>query len=212
MVKLTKNELQQVLPEVRTAYRLLYFYQNRVLGMVQYIADTLGWRFAGGWSKFSNASPRDGKGTLENWAWDWLNMYHYEFHFGERTVAGQWLAVSVFLQSDTGFYDQPGADKEAPVTFAPVAVSATRLQFLIGRNLWHSDVADEFTKTNPQTCDDYVQIHGERDGQAGLLIVKSFPLEELADEVSIRARLWELVSYCQANGIPELNMALGTGL
>lgn len=212
MVKLTKEELQRVLPEVRAAYRLLYFYQDRVLGTVQYIADTLGWRFAGGWSKFSNVSPRDGKGSLESWAWDWLNMYHYEFHLGERMVAGQWIAISVFLQSDTGFYDQPGADEVAPATFAPVAISATRLQFLIGRNLWHSDVAAEFAETKTSACRDYVRIHGEREGRAGLLIVKSFPLEELADEAAIRARVLELVSYCQANGISELNMVTGNGL
>ena len=211
MVKLTKEELQQVLPEVRAAYRLLYFYQNRVLGTVQYIADTLGRRFAGGWSKFSDVCPRDGKGSLENWAWDWLNMYHYEFHLGDQAVEDQWIRLSVFLQSDTGFYDRPGADELAPATFAPVEESATRLKFLVGRNLWHGSVAEEFAKTNAKACNDYVRIEGEQDGKAGFLIVKSFPLEEFADEVAIRARLQELVSYCRTNGIPELDLAAGNG-
>jgi hypothetical protein len=207
VTRLTKEQLQLILPEVRAAYRLLYFYQDRVLGTVQYITDKLGLRYAGGWSTFSNVTPRDGKGSLENWSWDWLNMYHYQFYLGEREADGQRIAISVFVQSDTGFYDRSDAEETDPTTFAPVEQSATRLQFLIGRNLWHPAVAEEFAKTYTSACNDYVVLTGKAEGKEGMLIVKSFPLEEFADEIAIQERLKELVNYCNANGIPELSLA-----
>ena len=173
---------------------------------MQYITEKLGLRYAGGWSKFSDVSPRDGKGSLDSWAWDWLNMYHYEFHLGERHVDGQWIAISVFVQSDTGFYDRADAEKTKPTTFAPVEQSATRLQFLIGRNLWHTPMAKEFAETHSSTCNEHI-IPGETDGKEGILLVKSFPLEEFTDEGAIRERLKELVAFCNANGIPELALA-----
>ena len=200
------------MPDVRAAYRLLYFYQDRVLGTVKYITERLGLRYEGGWSKFSDVTPRDGKGSLDKWSWDWLNMYHYEFHLGERKVQGQRIAISVLVQSDTGFYDRPDAKKTKPATFAPVGESATRLQFMIGRNLWHTDVAEKFSKTMTSTCDDYVIITGETEGKAGIMIVKSFPLEDFADEMAIWERLTELMSYCNANGVPELALASPSGL
>lgn len=206
MTRLTTTQLQEILPDVRAAYRLLYFYQERVLGTVQYVADSLGLRYDGGYSKFSDVTPRDGYGRLDNWAWDWLNMYRYEFNFKGWEIAGKQLDVSIFVQSDTGFYDRLDADQTRPDTFAKVEQSATRLQFLIGSNLWHSAVAAEFALTQRSSCTDYTILTDDAT-PGGLLIVKAFPLEEFADERAIDQRLMELVTFCTANGIPELNLA-----
>ncbi|RPD44132.1 hypothetical protein DNI29_22310 [Hymenobacter sediminis] len=212
MTRLTKEQLQRTLVDVRAAYRLLYYYQDRVLGTVQYIVDRLGLSYAGGWSSFSNVAPRNGKGSLDNWAWDWLNMYHYEFHLGSREIDGHRIAVSVILQSDTGFYDQPTAEPTNPATFASVEASVTRLQFMIGRDLWHPAVAAEYAKTRSKACDDYVILEGQMDGKSGTLIVKSFLLEEFVDEITIRERLIEVTNYCNTHGIPELALASSTGM
>lgn len=210
MPRLTTAQLQEILPEVRAAYRLLYFYQERVLGTVQYVADRLGLLYNGGYSKFSNVTPRDGYGHLDNWAWDWLNMYHYEFNFKRRELNGNQVDVSIFVQSDTGFYDQPDADPTRLDTFAKVEQSATQLQFLIGSNLWHSAVAAEFALTQRSSCTDYT-ILTDAATPGGLLIVKAFPLEDFANERAIDQRLTELVNFCTANGIPGLHLATPAG-
>ena len=75
------QNIKDTLQEARKAYRFLYDYQKRILDLVSYIGGKYGFRYRGGYSKFSNSSPRDGKGNLGNWAWDWLNLYFYEFNF-----------------------------------------------------------------------------------------------------------------------------------
>lgn len=210
MSQLTKAQLQEILPDVRAAYRLLSLYQARVLGTVQHIANKLGLAYNGGYSKFSDVTPRDGYGRLDNWAWDWLNMYHYEFNFKSWESAGKELHLSVFIQSDTGFYDRPNAIVNQLDTFASVEASATRLQFLVGSNLWHSAVAKEFALTQRSSCTEYTLLT-DANTPGGLLIVKSFPLEEFSDEQAIDHCLTELVTFCNANGIPELRLAAALG-
>jgi len=68
MSELTKEEFAAVTLDVRKAYRLLYLFQERVLGTVKFIAEQLDCKYGGGWSCFSNVTPRDGKGSLDNWA------------------------------------------------------------------------------------------------------------------------------------------------
>ncbi|MDC7218749.1 MAG: hypothetical protein PQJ59_02350 [Spirochaetales bacterium] len=72
--KIDQKELNKALLEVRKAYRIIYEYQKRVLDLVKYISKSLGYQYAGGWSKFSSPSPKNGKGSLDNWAWDWLRF------------------------------------------------------------------------------------------------------------------------------------------
>ena len=68
------NNLNQSLIEVRKAYRILFDYQSRILDLISYIAGKTQFNYNGGYSKFSNSGPRDGKGKLNFWAWDWLNF------------------------------------------------------------------------------------------------------------------------------------------
>jgi hypothetical protein len=81
---MTPSDFENALIDVRKAYRLLYLYQRRVMDLVQFIGDSLTFRYAGGWSWFSDNTPKGGKGSLENWAWDWINMYFYEFNFSAK--------------------------------------------------------------------------------------------------------------------------------
>ncbi len=99
-----KNNTKELLIEVRKSYRLLYQYQKRILDLVDYIGKKYGLNYNGGYPKFSGVTPRNGSGNLNLWAWDWLNMYYYEFHFSHKKSGNDTLFFSVFLLNDNGFF------------------------------------------------------------------------------------------------------------
>jgi len=198
--KISTLEVENILIDVRKAYRLLYDYQRKVLDLMKYIGVLTSRRYEGGWCKFSQPSPRDGKGSLDNWAWDWLNLYTYEFWFGNKKINGNEIQLSVWLVSDTGFHDANSKDAESIETFSTVEDSATRLVFVIGKNTWHRSFNDFIPNNLKKDALEYV-----RKNEKGTLLVKSFNLSGFINADETRNRLQEIVSFCNANGIPEFN-------
>ena len=124
------STLSDALLDVRSAYRLLYEYQRRVLDLVRYIGDAIGLHFADGESWLSHLA--DEKSGPQNWAWDWLGMYHYEFRFRAPGT----LRFSVVLVSDTGYFDTNASGVPQPLkpeVFASPELSETKLILMIGR-------------------------------------------------------------------------------
>src|SRR5206468_2434303 len=78
--------------------------------------------YKGGYPYFSDCAPREGKGSLDDWAWDWLNLMFYEFHFQRETAKEQWLNLSIWLFSDTGYFisDERTREQTDVSTFVPV--------------------------------------------------------------------------------------------
>lgn len=100
----TPLQIESALTDVRKAYRLLALYQRRILDTVMCFQKLLNNRlFSGGWSLFSNVTPRNGRGSLDCWSWDWLNMYCYEFHFPEKS--DDITKLSIVHIADTGWFD-----------------------------------------------------------------------------------------------------------
>jgi hypothetical protein len=91
------EDFENMIINVRSSFRLLYSFNRRILDLMKYIGKKFNIPYCGGWSKFSASSPKDGKGSLNNWGWDWLNLYLYEFHFCKENIS-----FSIILQSDTG--------------------------------------------------------------------------------------------------------------
>ena len=87
---------------------------------------------------------RKEKGSLENWAWDWLNMYFYEFKFKTKDLQSYQLNFSVILQSDTGYYDSEADDQLAIDKFESAEKSETKLILLVGKNCWNFPNKYEF--------------------------------------------------------------------
>lgn len=200
MSQLTTAQFENILLDVRKSYRLLYVYQRRVMDLMKFIGDSLALGYEGGWSWFSNPAPNNGKGDLDKWAWDWLNMYLYEFHFSELKSSGKKIRLSVVLQSDTGFFD-PGTDSKTNIdAFAPVEASDTRLIFMIGMNAWHNSFED-FKGILKKNVPEYVGCQAE-----GLFLAKSFKLSQFMNEESARRCLRELVTFSDQNGIKELSL------
>jgi len=105
MENITKSTMNDVFLNVRKAYRLLFDYQTRLLSLGKYIGDYFSCSYYGGWPLFSDASPKAGKGSLGNWAWDWLNLYAYAFYFGSKEINDEEIFFEIRIYSDTGFFD-----------------------------------------------------------------------------------------------------------
>ncbi|MDB5250656.1 MAG: hypothetical protein JWQ40_5050 [Segetibacter sp.] len=194
-------DIDVVLLEVRKAYRLLYTYQRRVMDIMEFVADQTSRRYAGGWSKFSASSPKDGKGSLDQtWAWDWLNMYCYEFWFGEKIIDGNNISFSVWLVSDTGFYDTASEDALDISKFNVVEDSITKLVFVVGRNTWHSGF-ETFESILKKNMEKYINTD-----EKGCLLAKSFNLSFFTNFDHSRACLKEFIIFCHKNGIPEISI------
>ena len=142
MANLKKEELKDILVDVRKSYRLLFKYQRRVLDLVKYIGNYYGFTYFGGYSWFSKLTPRKGKGYLENWSWDWLNMYLYDFHFQDKIRENEIIKFSILIQSDSGYYDSISEEKnEISKTdlegFIDPREATTRLIIITSKNGWN---------------------------------------------------------------------------
>jgi len=140
-----KADIDNALIDVRKAYRLLYDYQRAALDVASYISVQLGFTpYWGGVPRFSDCSPRSEKGSLDCWAWDWLNLIFYEFRFGKCIGENEELRFSILLFSDTGYFISDTLNgelieqKKDVSSFAGVERSATMIGFL----LYKSSIAE----------------------------------------------------------------------
>ena len=199
MSDLDINEFKKALTDVRKAYRLLYHYQRRVMDTVQFISDQTVFSFHGGWSWFSNPMPKNKSVKLAHWAWDWLNMYFYDFHLGERVVDGVTYSLSVILQSDTGFFDSQINDKRNVEAFAPVEESETRMILCLGVNHW-----DPTSLLNEKAIHRGETMFYKEYNEKGSMMAKAYNLTAFMNEESILSTLEDFKTYCRDMGVIEL--------
>lgn len=198
---MNKVEFSQSLIEVRKAYRLLYLYQSRVLNLMKFIEQSFDMKYNGGWSWFSDNTPREGKGTLDNSAWDWLNMYFYEFNFqlGQRTDSE--TSFAILLLSDTGIYDTDSEEYLNVSTFNAPEKSSTRLVFIAGKNTWWNKppFKEDFDERIPIYTSSpvpYCKSIGD-----DVMLAKSYPLEDFLNQESTLVQLRDWAEFCKKNGV-----------
>ena len=137
MDKLSTTEINAVLKDVRSSYRLLALYQKRLFDIVKYTASAYNVSFSSGWAKFGNAVPNGNRASIDRSSWDWLNLYLYEFNLGSIKRDGDSYHFKIVHQADTGFYDV-SKDQKTSIDnvdqFADSSVSSTRLFFVISKN------------------------------------------------------------------------------
>jgi len=193
------NDIKSALIDVRKAYRLLYEYQKRVLDLIDYIGRKYGFSYDGGWAKFCNNAPRNGKGLLTNWAWDWLPFYFYEFHFNDKKQEEDIIHFSIVILSDSGYFDK--RDKEnAPnfnqlnvQDFYPVENSKTELIFVAAKNKWPLDWYSENFVSRQE---------GSEKDDKGIIVFKHFLLEDFINQEKTDKTLSAFSLYCQEFEIP----------
>jgi len=182
---LNKKDLEKVFSNVRESYRLLYEYQKRVLDLVKFIGNQLNYSYSGGWPIFSEPCPKRGKGSLDNWAWDWLNMYAYGFHFGENKEG---IKFEIRIYSDTGFYDNSTDKKISVDKFNSVEDSKTKLVLIASSKGWHIDkMLEAFNSEN-----DKYQLT-DKDNN---ICAKSYDLSDFLNEEKTKEQLQNFSEYC----------------
>ncbi len=216
----SKTEFAGALTEVRKAYRLLYVYQDRILKLMRYVGSYYGIAYHGGFNAFSSHPPRKGKGTLGEWAWDWLGFYHYEFLFIVRKKSADQsedLFFCVSLQSDTGLYDHEEKNEIRDHdnkkldfnNYEEANESRTRLVFMIAKvkdwdpckmfveNKWHGKKKDE--EELELLKDDKCTMFG-----------KAYNLESFCNKAATDGILKQFKERCGERGFkfPELDEGL----
>jgi len=111
---------------------------------------------------------------------------------------------SIFLQSDTGYFDS-GIEKPLDIeSFSPADESLTQLMFLVGKNCWYKDFNDDFKDTSQlfkKDAGDYIKI-----SKKGVLLAKVFPLSNFLNLDTTTKSLEEFVTFSKANGIEEIEL------
>ncbi|WP_417857536.1 hypothetical protein [Xanthomarina gelatinilytica] len=137
MDKLNTTQINDVLKDVRTSYRLIALYQKRLLDTVKYISNSFNVSFNSGWSKFSNPASHGNRANINKLSWDWLTLYLYEFNLGSIKIGDDTYRLKIVHQADTGFYDaneDKKVMKQNVDQFADASTSSTRLFFVLSKN------------------------------------------------------------------------------
>jgi hypothetical protein len=203
LATVSASKIESALLDVRRAYRLLHEYQRLVLDAVDYIGKEFGLTYVGGWPKFSHATPREGTGQLSNWAWDWLNMVLYEFHFRKTLPDGSRLRFSVLLISDTGYFCAPDdrLEKTRVSGYLPAAKSATKLGFFLSVKEWDVEIVGDKAAMRR-----FIETGGELPAifAAKGILGKCVDLANIASEEKTQALLEEIAAFAKSGGIPLL--------
>lgn len=211
---MTQNNTD-ILVEVRKAYRLLFDYQTKLLSLVKFIGGRFGYTYSGGFPKFSGNAPREGKGNLDSWSWDWLNLYFHEFHFGEKVNAiGDKLTFSVFILIDDGYFQtfdkNGGTAKRLNVDkFEKVEFSKSKLILVVGYNCWLGEAY--FVENNWCNQKFTLEEKGLHKDEKGKMFFKSYPLQNFFDEVDVKMKLNDFEKECNLLNIPfnQIEMKIG---
>jgi hypothetical protein len=137
MDKLNTTEINAVLKDVRASYRLIALYQKRLLDIIIYVSNGYNVSFNSGWPKFSKPASHGNRANVNNWSWDWLSLYLYEFNLGTIKMDQDEYHLKILHQADTGFYDANEDKKVSKVNadqFEDISISSTRLFFVISKN------------------------------------------------------------------------------
>lgn len=199
------DDFDAAMADVRGAFRLLYTYNRLILDLMKYISARLDMPYAGGLAKYGDPSPGNGEGNLDNWAWDWLNMYFYEFHFRTKHEDIGY-SFSILLQSDTGFWDS-SCDELDIDRYTAIEKSKTRLIFILGNNYWNIDYfkEDSRLKSIVATTDSEFKIEDPNGGK-GYMLCKMFDIKDFKDRNATEQSLKKYVNYLNRKGITAIKL------
>jgi hypothetical protein len=218
MNKIEKQDLEEILLDVRKAYRLLFLYQERVLSSMKYIKQVLKLNEPKGHACTSYPIKQDTY-MLSNWAWDWLAMYNYEFSF--NVIPNTSTNLSIVVVSDSGLFEKNeihnGVDSKVLDinSYAIPKESDTLVVFFVSTNketLWYdkSLVSLDFkTKSFRKGSKSYFKTNDAGDKFFSM----SFSMSEFIDKAGIEDIVDKFVAGCKEKGIdikPETKQVTAT--
>lgn len=195
-----RTKLDEVFVSVRSAYRLLFVFQQRVMEMIKFVGTELGFSYAGGNYRWTGGPPRNGSGSLDRWAWDYLGFYLYEFAFQPREVEGHQLSLSIVIMCDSGLYDAD-ANVLDVANYAPEEQSHTRLFFIAAKDA-ESELEEEMDEIIEELAQSRACISKGKETGSGVLFYKSYDLSDFVQEAKAREALQDFRTTCGRSAIP----------
>lgn len=196
-----QREIKQTLQEARKAYRFLYNYQKRILDLVSYIGQKYNFKFKGGYPHFSNMQRKSTSVELDLWAWDWLNMYYYEFLFEAKEEQEDIIHFSIFIVNDTGYFDlkdKSHNDRIDTDKFKSVELSESKIILVSAKNVWDCNEWG-YNWNDSQFIS---RSEGKEDlGNEKIMLFKSYNLERFQNEISAMKCIDNFSDYCKENSI-----------
>jgi hypothetical protein len=201
--------LNETLVEVRKAFRLLNLFSKRILSLMEYIGEALEVEYVGGRTVFSADTPKRMKGSLDIWAWDYYNLYFYEFYFSNNK---SW--ISILLQSDTGlwdilddnndYYDELEKKAEDISKFNSPEKSQTRLLFVTGtKERDENDITLLCEKNLNRDVDEEIVIDLNRRNK---LYCKIFTLDNFIDEETTIITLEKYLDFLKNKNFNKITL------
>lgn len=210
------EEFEQALVDVRKAHRLIFKYQEKMLGLMNYIKSRLDFPEFIGKKHFSNAigAKRSGSGMQRiwhnMWAWDFVYPYVYEYYLGTLRLEKYDCQLSLIQYSDTGFFDQNN-DEISRVDvekFAPEEQSISKVLFILeavpkNHKIWKWDT-NEIISDKRYASSKHIRDVLEQNNAK--LVLYSFSLSHFIDENSTNRALSEFCAYCEESGIQGIEL------
>lgn len=137
MDKITKDEFERSLQDVRLAYRLLAVYQRRLLDTVDFIFKQFGTSEGKWYGHFSQVASSGKRRSLDCWSWDWLPMYFSQFKSLEQKIGEDKYYLQIIHMADSGYFDVAKSTKIRRIDvdqFGPVVSSESKLFFTFSKN------------------------------------------------------------------------------
>jgi len=200
-----QDELNDFLADSRKSFRNLYIYIDRVKDIMKYI-DTilLGHNYTSGHTQFSNIATDKTRARLNKWAWDWLPMYNYEFHFGVSDETK--VSFSIIVVTDTGFYDTTRKDKLNIDHFEDIEQSISKIIFCVGKNNWFKNKGKEedlaFEAIYSKNTREYNRIIDP----SNYIYAHSYNLNSFLTQESIKNNLENFINKCSKNKIDTIKL------
>lgn len=137
------------------------------------------------------------------YAWDWLNMYFYEFKMIPKKVNEKEVYFSIFLQSDSRLFTTNQPDNLS--TFDSPEDSFTRLVFAVSnKELVYEDIYDD-KDIGPEVNKYQVRIN-----EGNIVILVIIDIQEFINEEAAIKQLENINGFCKKNKIEiqdETNIA-----
>jgi hypothetical protein len=205
------NNIDNILVDVRKAYRLLHTFNSRIFDLMKYIESKIEMEYAGGRSVFTDNTPGRWKGSFENWTWDYFNLYFYEFVFESNN---SWL--SVLLQSDTGLWDKIkdindedefDSRVENIETFNSAENSKTRLFFVTGTGKWKEEnIQKLYNKNLNRDIENEIIIPLNKSEKSGKIYCKMFEISNFLDEETTIQSLDNFNDFLKSNDFDKIKI------
>ncbi|MDM1499640.1 hypothetical protein [Myroides odoratimimus] len=200
---MNQKELNNFLIDSRKSFRNLFIYIDRIKDIMKYIDSILeGHQYSEGHTQFSNIATEKTRARLNKWAWDWLPMYNYEFHFGVNQETN--VSFSIIIIADTGFYDTSNKDKLDIDQYGDVEQSESKIIFCVGKNNWFKNTKTEedlaFEKIYSNNCDEYNGITNT----SKYIYAYAYNLNSFLTKGQIRANLEDFINKCNDKKIDTI--------